>query len=178
MAWLVFIGWVISQTNKQEDYSNHFRGGVGISMNWATTYFLIFGRPWSELADVSLSLLMCFSEHILRLKVQWKSTPPPSWTSLVLIGLCHVLGLCLYTFMSLFYACVLYAQSCLTLCGPMDYSLPSSSLHGIFQARYWSRLLFPCPEARPDPGIKTSSLVSCALAGSLQHCATWEAHIL
>ena len=26
------------------------------------------------------------------------------------------------------------AQLCLTLCGPMDYSLPGSSIHGIFQA--------------------------------------------
>ena len=26
-------------------------------------------------------------------------------------------------------------QSCLTLCDPMDYSLPGSSLHGILQAR-------------------------------------------
>ena len=30
----------------------------------------------------------------LRLKVQWKSTYPPSWTYLVLISSCHVLGLC------------------------------------------------------------------------------------
>ena len=27
------------------------------------------------------------------------------------------------------------AQSCPTLCDPMDCSLPSSSIHGIFQAR-------------------------------------------
>ena len=27
------------------------------------------------------------------------------------------------------------AQSCLTLCDPIDYSLPGSSVHGIFQAR-------------------------------------------
>ena len=27
------------------------------------------------------------------------------------------------------------AQSCLTLCDPMNCSLPSSSIHGIFQAR-------------------------------------------
>ena len=27
------------------------------------------------------------------------------------------------------------AQSCLTLCDPMNYSLPGSSIHGIFQAR-------------------------------------------
>ena len=32
------------------------------------------------------------------------------------------------------YVCVC-AQSCLTLCDPMDYSLPGSSLYGIFQAR-------------------------------------------
>ena len=28
-----------------------------------------------------------------------------------------------------------FDQSCPTLCEPMDYSLPGSSLHGIFQAR-------------------------------------------
>ena len=27
------------------------------------------------------------------------------------------------------------AQSCLTLCDPMDCSLPGSSIHGVFQAR-------------------------------------------
>ena len=27
------------------------------------------------------------------------------------------------------------AQPCLTLCDPMDFSLPGSSVHGIFQAR-------------------------------------------
>ena len=26
-------------------------------------------------------------------------------------------------------------QSCLTLCNPMDCSLPGSSIHGVFQAR-------------------------------------------
>ena len=41
------------------------------------------------------------------------------------------------------------AESCLTLCDPMDYSLSGSSVHGIFQARvlewiaisFWRRLL-------------------------------------
>ena len=31
--------------------------------------------------------------------------------------------------------CVLVAQSCLTLCDPMDYSLPGSSIQGILQTR-------------------------------------------
>ena len=30
---------------------------------------------------------------------------------------------------------VLVPQLCLTLCDPMDYSSPGSSVHGIFQAR-------------------------------------------
>ena len=36
--------------------------------------------------------------------------------------------------MSTQYVC-LVVQSCLTICYPMDYSLPGSSVHGIFQAR-------------------------------------------
>ena len=32
------------------------------------------------------------------------------------------------------------AQSCLTLCHPMDYSLPVSSVQGIFQARILKRV--------------------------------------
>ena len=37
------------------------------------------------------------------------------------------------------------AQSCPTLCDPMDYSLPGSSVHGIFQARRvleWGAIAF------------------------------------
>ena len=36
------------------------------------------------------------------------------------------------------------AQSCPTLSGPMDYSLPGSSIHGIFQARVleWGAIAF------------------------------------
>ena len=36
------------------------------------------------------------------------------------------------------------AQSCLTLCDPMDCSLPGSSVHGIFQARVleWGAIAF------------------------------------
>ena len=39
------------------------------------------------------------------------------------------------------------AQSCLTLCDPMDCSLPGSSIHGIFQARVveWGAIAFSSP---------------------------------
>ena len=60
---------------------------------------------------------------------------------------------------------LLGAQSCLTLCDPMDCSLPGSCVPGIFQAEYWSGLPFPTPGDLPNPGIKPMSLASPALAG-------------
>ena len=37
------------------------------------------------------------------------------------------------------------AQSCPTLCDSIDYSLPGSSVHGIFQARVGCHCLLPKP---------------------------------
>ena len=49
------------------------------------------------------------------------------------------------------------AQSCPTLCNPMDCSLSGSSVHGIFQQECWSGLPFPSPGDLPDPGIEPGS---------------------
>ena len=42
------------------------------------------------------------------------------------------------------YILLLSLQSCLTLCDPIDSSLPGSSVHGIFQARVleWGAIAF------------------------------------
>ena len=64
----------------------------------------------------------------------------------------------------------LCAQSCLTLCDSMDCSPPGSSVFGISRQEYWNRLPFPPPRGLPDPGLKSASPVSPALAG--RHCAT------
>ena len=55
--------------------------------------------------------------------------------------------------------------SCVQLCDLMDCSPPGSSVHGIFQAKYWSRLPFPTPGDLPNPGMKPTSLIFPALAG-------------
>ena len=47
------------------------------------------------------------------------------------------------------------AQSCPTLCDPMDCITPGSSVHGISQQEYWSGLPFPPSGDLPDPGIET-----------------------
>ena len=39
----------------------------------------------------------------------------------------------------------------------MNCSPPGSSVHGIFQAEYWSGLSFPPPGVLPNPGIETES---------------------
>ena len=55
------------------------------------------------------------------------------------------------------------AQSCLTLCNPMDCSPPGSSVHGILQARIPEWVAMPSsrgssrPEDPPDPGMEPGS---------------------
>ena len=46
---------------------------------------------------------------------------------------------------------VLVSELCLTLCDPMDWSLPGSSVHGILQARIleWVVMLFSRGSSRP-----------------------------
>ena len=56
-------------------------------------------------------------------------------------------------------SCVLclVAQSCPTLCNPMDCSAPGSSVHGIFQARALEWVAIPFSRDLPDPGIEPKS---------------------
>ena len=56
------------------------------------------------------------------------------------------------------------AQSCLTLCDPMDCSLPGSSIHGIFQTRVleWVAISFSRGSSQP----RDRTVVSC-IAGRL-----------
>ena len=59
----------------------------------------------------------------------------------------------------------MHAQSCPTLCDPMDCSHQAPLSMGFFRQEYWSGLPFPPPGDLPDPGIKPVSRVSPALAG-------------
>ena len=61
-------------------------------------------------------------------------------------------------------ACVQLLRLCQTLCNPMDYSPPGSSVHGIFQQEYWSELPFPSPWDLPEPGMEPES------SAHLLHC--------
>ena len=51
----------------------------------------------------------------------------------------------------------LVTQSSLTLCDPLDWSLPGSSVE-FSRQEYWSGVPFPSPGDLPNPGIKLASL--------------------
>ena len=55
------------------------------------------------------------------------------------------------------------AQLCTTLCDPMDYGLPGSSVHGIFQARILEWVAVPFSRGASQPRDRTQ--VSCIAGG-------------
>ena len=59
------------------------------------------------------------------------------------------------------------AQSCPTLSDPMDYSLPGSSVHGIFQARVleWGAIAFSSKAA-----VRPKWKRACHVLGAVQPC--------
>ena len=69
----------------------------------------------------------------------------------------------------------LVTQSCPTLCGPMDCSLPGSSVHGVLQARIleWVAISSSSGSFRPRDQICVSCIY-CVNRQSLYHCDTWE----
>ena len=63
--------------------------------------------------------------------------------------------------------CMLVAQLCQTLCDPMDCNPPSSSVHGIFQARIleWVAISFSRASSQPmiepgSPALQADSLTA------------------
>ena len=56
------------------------------------------------------------------------------------------------------------AQSCLTLCDPIDCNPPASSVHGLIQARILELVAISFSRDLPDPGIEPECLVSPTLS--------------
>ena len=76
------------------------------------------------------------------------------------------------------FVCVLCAQSCPTLCNPLDCSPPGSSVHGISQARILEWVAISYPKGSSRPRDQTSiACISCIGRWILHHCATWKASI-
>ena len=65
------------------------------------------------------------------------------------------------------------AQLCLTLCNPLDWSLPGSSVNGIFQARILEWVVISSSKGSSQPGDRTLVFcISCNGRRILCQCAT------
>ena len=76
------------------------------------------------------------------------------------------------------HACVCsVVQLCLTLCNPMDCSLPGSSVHGIFQARILERVAISSSRGSSWPRDQTC--ISCICIGRriFYHSTTWGSSV-
>ena len=69
----------------------------------------------------------------------------------------------------------LVTQLCLTLCNPMDYSLPGSRVHELLQAGLLEWIVFPF--SRESSQSRDQIWVSCIAGGFFTVWATKEAHI-
>ena len=71
-----------------------------------------------------------------------------------------------------------HVQSVMPDCNPMDFSLPGSSAHGIFQAGILEWVPSSYSRDFLNPGIEPASIVSPDLAsGFFSAGATWEAPV-
>ena len=69
------------------------------------------------------------------------------------------------------------AQSCPTLCDPMDCSPPGSSVHGLLQARTLEWVAMPSSRGSSRPRDRTHVFLVFGIAGGFfTICATKEAH--
>ena len=71
------------------------------------------------------------------------------------------------------------AQSCPTVCGPVDCSLPGSTVHGIIQERIleWVAISYSRGSSPPRDGTQVS-YVSRMGRWIVYHSATWETQLL
>ena len=65
----------------------------------------------------------------------------------------------------LFAVCAKLLQLCPTLCDPIDYSLPGSSVHQILQARILEWVDMTSSKGSSQPRVKPTPLMSPALSG-------------
>ena len=77
--------------------------------------------------------------------------PDPGWTHVSCSS--YTVGRSFTTYNSTLRTIIcLVAQSCLTLCNPVDCRLPGSTVHGLSRQEYW--LPFPSPGDLPIPGME------------------------
>ena len=97
MAWLVYIGWVISQSNDWRLIPTILGKGQRFLGIWPPPTFypvMVNLRTVDGAGGCVIQMLTCCNEYMMMLKVYWKSDLLLSQTQLVRISFCHVPCLC------------------------------------------------------------------------------------
>ena len=145
--------------------SDDYSGLISFSMDWLN-FLAVQGTLKSLLQHYSSKswIFRCSNFFIVPLSHPYMTTGKTiALTRWTFAG--KVMSLLLNMLSRLFMCEV--AQSCLTLCDPMDCSLPGSSLHGILQARVleWVAISFSMGSSQPrdqpgSPAVQADALTS------------------
>ena len=128
---------------------------------------------WGDISLICLSLVVSDVEHLFT----YLSSIHMFFDTCLFRSFAYFLKV--YLFICYWVVCVVLSQlqSCLSLCNPMDCSLPGLSVHVILQARILQWVARIPPGDRPDPEFEPAPLRSPALAGRFfTTSTTWEAH--
>ena len=122
---------------------------------------------WLKIAmmnsDIWLAAAHTFSYMIRKLHLHNRSAKPTPNKG------CPSLGFSSYVMFSV-------TKLCLTLCDPMDSSLPGSSVHGNFQTKLLEWVAIS--SSRRSYPLWDRTHISCLAGRFFYHWATWEAHFL
>ena len=141
--------------------SLHKNHGICNSYVWFTTVPLAepMGKSWNG-DQLNSTHLHVSRKQILNIQISYSQSPFFCYLIWNLPKqLCNQINLRFpsYTNVHSLFLMIFIVWSCLTLCDPMDYSLPGSSVHGISRQEYWSGLPFPPPGDLSNPGIEPTS---------------------
>ena len=137
----------------------------------ATVSVVLGGRNWLRPASPCPQIILV--RHYLQ--ISWFSfkLAPPLFLPFLPFGVSFLL---LFTNKAVCMSVHSVAQLCLTLCDPMDWSPPGSSVHGIFQARILKSVAISYCRGFSQPRDQTHiSCIFCIGRQILYYCATWEA---
>ena len=126
---------------------------------------LTYTHP-SGCCENSISIKTLSTYYVVVFSCQVVSNSATSWTIVHSPPFCCLTGCQLWAVctQSCIQQIIVCAQSCVTLCNPMDCSPPGASVWNSSRQESWSGLPFPTPGDLPGPGVEPVSLASSTLA--------------
>jgi len=134
-------GTCFKKSQKESMQEFKIRGNMSLKI-----HLIVFHLSYSNQESIFLNTYQNGAPNLFEADTQMENKFFKHLSSLLKIG-----------YLQAYTVTVKIAQSCLTLCDPMDCSLPGSSVHEIFQARVLEWIAISFSRDLPDPGIEPGS---------------------